>query len=77
MVDELLRRGATPTPRALAVVAWNAPEPDDPAYEVHLAIARTLLARGVSPDADAGGAGTAREAFSDAGPRFVAELLPR
>ncbi len=76
VVEELLRRGAAPTARALAISAWNAPDPREAAldHDRHVRVARRLLRAGASPDAPAGDAGTAREAFDDAGAAFQALL---
>ncbi len=70
----VLDAGGTPSPRALALAAWAAPKNDRARFVQHLACAEMLLAAGVSPDAPAEDAGTAREAFEAAGVEFVALL---
>lgn len=73
VVELLLERGARPSSRALALVAWNAPENDGDdreAFDRHLAVARMLIARGAPVDGDTEGAGTVRQAFEEGGDEF-------
>lgn len=70
----VLEARCKPTPRALALAAWAAPKSDRARFAKHLECAEMLLVAGVSPDAPAVDAGTAREAFAAAGPEFLALL---